>query len=118
MRNVFDQYSQPENRITHAFLTALNEDRRLLTGFLRDLVKVEPPAPASKLAILEQQYPGETEATENESDRRGIPDGTVTLTLGSGWCATNRRCTPSPIAVTGFQPRSSSTPFGYISGFR
>jgi hypothetical protein len=44
--------------------------------------------------------------------------GTVTLTLASGYCATNHRCTPSPIAATGFQPRSSSMPFGYISGFR
>jgi transposase-like protein len=34
-------------------------------------------------------------------------NGTVTLTLDSGCCDINRRCTLSPIAVTCFQPRSS-----------
>jgi len=36
LRNLFDQYSQPENRFTHALLTALNEDRKLLNAFLRE----------------------------------------------------------------------------------
>ena len=49
VRNVFDQYSQPENRVTHAFLTGLNEDRRLLDGFLRELFKVTPPVSAHLL---------------------------------------------------------------------
>jgi hypothetical protein len=34
LRNIFDQYSQPENRITHALMTAINEDRNLLGHFL------------------------------------------------------------------------------------
>ena len=29
-RKVFDQYSQPENRLTHALLTTLDQDRSLL----------------------------------------------------------------------------------------
>ena len=37
MRNVFDQYSQPENRLTHALMTALHEDRGLLALFLREI---------------------------------------------------------------------------------
>ena len=37
MRNIFDQYSQPEGRVTRALATALAEDRRLLLGFLRDV---------------------------------------------------------------------------------
>ena len=77
MRNVFDQYDQPENRITHALLTALNEDRRLLASFLRDLAHVTPPTNPAKLTVLEQQYPGEAEASEDELERRGIPDGWI-----------------------------------------
>ena len=34
MRNLFDQYDQPENRLSHALAVCLNEDRRLLTKFL------------------------------------------------------------------------------------
>lgn len=84
MRNVFDQHSQPENRITHAFLTALNEDRRLLESFLRDVLKVKPPVAAKSLTVLEQQYPGEEEVGEEDSDRRGIPDGWIVD--DEGWC--------------------------------
>ena len=77
MRNIFDQYSQPENRVTHALMTALNEDRELLGLFLRDLVKVKPPTDPSKLFVLEQQYPGEEEPSEDDLERRGIPDGWI-----------------------------------------
>ncbi len=34
MRNVFDQYGQPENRLTHALATCLHEDRAFLGEFL------------------------------------------------------------------------------------
>lgn len=40
MRNLFDQYSQPENRLTHALMTALHEDRGLLALFLREIAGV------------------------------------------------------------------------------
>src|SRR5215469_1690424 len=58
LRNIFDQYSQPENRITHALLTVMNEDRKLLGAFLRELVKVDAPTDAGNLSISEQQFPG------------------------------------------------------------
>jgi hypothetical protein len=47
MRNIFDQYTQAENRVTHAFMTALDQDRKLLGLFLRELVNVKSRAPAS-----------------------------------------------------------------------
>jgi hypothetical protein len=84
LRNIFDQYSQPENRVTHALMTALNEDRKLLGLFLRDLVKVKPPCDPHKLTVLEQQYPGEEEPSEEDLERRGIPDGWIFD--GEGWC--------------------------------
>ena len=84
MRNVFDQYSQPENRVTHALISALNEDRDLLGRFLRELVRLEPPTPPAKLSVLEQQLPGEEEMAEEDLERRGIPDAWIFD--DSGWC--------------------------------
>lgn len=65
-------------------MTALQEDRKLLGLFLRELVNVKPPCDPQKLAVLEQQYPGEVEPSEEELERRGIPDGWVFD--GEGWC--------------------------------
>jgi hypothetical protein len=84
LRNIFDQYSQPENRVTHALMTALAEDRTLLGRFLHELVGVKAPIAASKLQVLEQQYPGEAEPSEEGLERRGIPDGWIFD--DNGWC--------------------------------
>jgi hypothetical protein len=85
LRNIFDQYSQPENRITHAFLTTLNEDRQLLEGFLRDIVGIKAPVAAKHLRVLEQRFPGEEEPSECDIERRGIPDGWI-FDDEKGWC--------------------------------
>lgn len=84
MRNIFDQYSQPENRVTHALMTALQEDRKLLGLFLKQIVKAKPPCHPNKLAVLEQQYPGEEAPSEDEAERRGVPDGWIFD--DEGWC--------------------------------
>jgi hypothetical protein len=47
-------------------------------------VGVTPPCHPDKLAVLEQQYPGEEEPSEEELERRGIPDGWIFD--GEGWC--------------------------------
>lgn len=65
-------------------MTAINEDRDLLTCFLRELIKVKPPTKADALKVLEQQYPDEIELSEEESERRGVPDGWVFDE--DGWC--------------------------------
>jgi hypothetical protein len=49
MRNIFDQYAQPENRVTHALMTALDEDRvsigvQILTPYRRPILDADPPA--------------------------------------------------------------------------
>jgi len=88
LRNIFDQYSQPENRVTHALMTALHEDRTLLGLFLRELVGVRPPVRPSKLSVLEQRLPGQLEPSEAEleqDDKRGIPDGWI-FDEEAGWC--------------------------------
>ena len=65
-------------------MTAINEDRHLLGLFLRELVKVKPPVDPRKLTVLEQQYPGEDELSEDEIERQGIPDGWIFD--DEGWC--------------------------------
>ena len=65
-------------------MTAIDEDRNLLGHFLRELVKVRPPTEPHKLSVLEQQYPGEEEPSEDELERRGIPDGWIYD--NEGWC--------------------------------
>ena len=81
MRNLFDQYQQPENRLTHALLCTLDADRRLLGAFVR-WVTGGAGAGAS-LTVQGQSLPGQPEATEAEADRRGIPDGCISD--GDGW---------------------------------
>ena len=81
MRNIFDQYSQPENRITHALMTALNEDRQLLGAFLADIARQTPGKKNGLLRITEQSYPGIVAPDgidEAEVERRGIPDAWIT----------------------------------------
>ncbi len=85
MRNVFDQYTQVENRVTHALVTGLNEDRDLLGSFLTDLIRIRPPVAPKKLSVIEQKYPGSTETPEDAPERRGIPDGWV-YSVEASWC--------------------------------
>ena len=72
MRNLFDQYSQPENRVTHALATALHEEPKLLRSFLGRVAGVSPP-PRAPLCVLEQRLPGDPEP-DDEHDRGGLPD--------------------------------------------
>ncbi|WP_439611768.1 hypothetical protein [Reyranella sp.] len=85
MRNVFDQYSQPENRITHALMTALHEDRELLGSFLREIAIAKPPVATTHLAVLVQQLPETPSVSEEEAERRGIPDGWI-YSVEQEWC--------------------------------
>ncbi len=87
MRNIFDQYAQPENRVTHALVTALHEDRALLNGFLADIVRYSPTRGKGPIEICEQTYPGVPESGEtgeDEAERRGIPDAWITG--ADDWC--------------------------------
>ena len=81
MRNVFDQYTQPENRLTHALVCALDADRTLLTPFLRWAGAQDIPR-TSALRITEQQVPGEPESGD-EVEARGLPDACVYT--NDGW---------------------------------
>lgn len=81
MRNVFDQYQQPENRLTHALLCSLDADRRLLHAFVHWVAGIERRGAA--LIVQGQSLPGQAELAEDEADRKGIPDGCISD--GEGW---------------------------------
>lgn len=93
MRNVFDQYTQPENRITHALVTALAEEPKLLRAFV--LWATGQPAPAGKLHIVEQRLPGEPEVAEAEAERRGLPDAWIYS--DDAWCLLIESKVASPL---------------------
>jgi hypothetical protein len=68
MRNIFDQYRHPENRLTHALVCVLNEDRQLLAKFLQDLLDINTSA---KLIIEEQKLP---DRDEMDTSAASLPD--------------------------------------------
>lgn len=77
MRNVFDQYSQPENKLTHALLVSLDSDRWLLKRFIHWVTGKN--IGKQKLVVLEQSLPGdEGDLSEEEIQHRGLPDGCIT----------------------------------------
>lgn len=81
IRNLFDQYKHPENRLTHALVSCLDCDRRLLAGFLRWVLGRGVPIPKN-LRMIEQSMPDEAEpSTENGSE--SLPDAWIHD--GSSW---------------------------------
>lgn len=77
MRNIFDQYSQPENKLTHALVCALSADRRLLRPFLKWL-GTTPPSAMESLTITEQQRPGiPLSADEDDEENPTLPDACI-----------------------------------------
>lgn len=80
MRNVFDQYDQPENKLTHALFCVLSRERKLLVPFLKWLGVSDHP-PAQALRITQQSVPGNSiEASEGDA---GLPD--LCIYSDEGW---------------------------------
>ena len=71
MRNLFDQYEQPENKLTHALVSTLQHDESLRRPFLRWLGVANIPGKKA-LRITEQEVPGQPEQTKVGKD--GLPD--------------------------------------------
>ena len=76
MRNVFDQYEQPENRLTHAFMVSLEKDRTLLKAFLK-WIEAERVPPVSSIQLAEQEVPGVYQSSDDKNERKGLPDGFI-----------------------------------------
>ncbi len=106
MRNVFDQYTQPENKLTHALVCTLDADRRtLLRPFLRWAGAVEVP-PEQDIFITEQQLPGDLTRDENEEDGEGLPD--AAFFTDDGWLFLIEAKVQSPIGVGQLQRHRST----------
>ena len=58
MRNVFDQYEQPENRLTHALMVTLANDKKLVRPFLK-LVKAKRIPALKNIELGLQRVPGQ-----------------------------------------------------------
>ena len=81
MRNIFDQYDQPENKLTHALYCTLDQDRTLLRPFLKWLgIKNVPPT--SQLLIVQQHIPG-SQLSEEKGQGSGLPD--LCIYTEEGW---------------------------------
>lgn len=72
MRNLFDQYNAPENRLTHALGCCLQRDGRLLRAFVRWVTGRRHLA-WRQLEVLEQQVPG-LPMSASDDDECGLPD--------------------------------------------
>jgi hypothetical protein len=72
MRNLFDQYSQNENKLTHALVSSLYEDKILLKEFVRWATGVK--SPSRKIEVIEQQLVGDEAESEFLADQKGLPD--------------------------------------------
>lgn len=82
LRNVFDQYEQPENRLTHALVTAFHHDRKLLAAFLK-MIEIDPPCAVGSLKLVEQSLPGDDPEREMDQLERGLPD--MVIFNNEGW---------------------------------
>jgi hypothetical protein len=82
MRNIFDQYIQPENKLTHALATALHQDKNLLSEFLTHFLKLTH-AQSQSIKISVQKIPS-AENIDSENDNPGIPD--IWFYNDDRWC--------------------------------
>jgi hypothetical protein len=73
MRNIFDQYDAPENRLTHALGCCLHRDHHLLHAFIR-WATGKREGPAGPIEVLEQQIPGTPVEDVDENEPTGLPD--------------------------------------------
>ena len=76
MRHIFDQYSQPENRITHALISGLAQDSRLLRKFVQ-WITGKKFLRGTAFNIVEQSLPGEIQTDEENAEERGLPDAWI-----------------------------------------
>jgi hypothetical protein len=98
MRNLFDQYRHPENQLTHALLSALDADKRLLRKFVAWVIK--RPAPGGRLTVIEQSLPGDSSIIRSEEqselEARGLPDACV---YTSDWALVVESKLAAPLTV-------------------
>jgi len=79
LRNIFDQYQVPENRVTNAFLQTLQRDRSLLEGFLKKVIG-RPIAKKEDIVFKAFKKPGaDGDIKSSEEQTQSIPDGLIQI---------------------------------------
>lgn len=73
MRNVFDQYEQPENRLMHALMLTLANDKKHIRPFLEFVGAKRVPS-LNNIEIGLQRVPGQ-EVDSIKDGKEGLPDG-------------------------------------------
>ena len=76
MRNIFDQYNQPENKLTHSLASSLYEDKKLLDSFLKTFCKNFFKI-TNNLKIEQQTVPGQITREIDEKQKKGLPDAII-----------------------------------------
>ena len=72
MRNIFDQYDQAENKLTHALISTLYHDRKLIRPFLH-LLGIATIPHLKNIDIGVQSLPGQ-EQMSNHEEQDSVPD--------------------------------------------
>ena len=79
LRNIFDQYQMPENRVTNALLQTLQRDRRLLDSFLKKVIG-RTIAKNEDIVFKAFKKPGADEDIKSsEEQTQSIPDGLILI---------------------------------------
>jgi PD-(D/E)XK nuclease superfamily len=74
LRNIFDQYTKNENRLSHALASALHLDAALLENFLNRFLHNQEVPKAKSVRVNEQSYPGQASLSDDEAEKAGVPD--------------------------------------------
>jgi hypothetical protein len=76
MRNLFDQYTQYENQITHSLVSSIAQDQYLLREFIK-WTTGHTIAKKETIHVIEQSLPDQLEESEDEATRKGLPDACI-----------------------------------------
>ena len=114
MRNIFDQYKQPENKLTHALACTLVNEPKLIRPFLKWL-KVDKVPHLKDIQIGIQQSPGQ-EAIEEKQGKGGLPD--MCFFDDKGWAALVECKVQSNISIAQLhRHRKTATRYGYEQAY-
>lgn len=95
MRNIFDQFSQPENKLTHALASTLAMDGKLARNFAKWAVGLNPEA-GKRIWVSQQNVPGDP-GKLGEGDRRSLPD--CCLFIPERWCLVIESKVTAPVVA-------------------
>jgi len=110
VRNVFDQYDQPENRLTHALMVTLANDKKLVRPFLK-LVKAKRIPALKNIELGLQRVPGQ-EAESIKDGKEGLPDGC--FFDQDSWAVVIEAKVQAPISINQLKRhRKTSARYGY-----